>query len=130
MKKEQLKALLGVVKGNVSPDTVIRNGKIINVFTNEIQKGLMVVVKDGFIASIEEDRDVPAYGQSPVIDAKGQYLCPGFVDAHTHLDAVYTFDKFVPYALQGGTTTVVTELTMIGTSCGMDALLAYIESTK
>ncbi len=130
MKKEQLKNLLGVVKGTVPPDAVIRNGKIINVFTNEIQEGLMVVIKDGLIASIEEDRDIPSYAGSPVIDARGQWLCPGFIDAHTHLDAIYTFHKFAPYALLGGTTTVVTECTMIGTSCGMESLLAFIDSTK
>jgi adenine deaminase len=130
VKKEQLKTLLGVVKGTVAPDAVIRNGKIINVFTNEIQEGLMVAIKDGLIASIEEDRDVPSYGESPVIDASGRYLCPGFIDAHTHLDAIYAFHQFAPYALLGGTTTVVSECTMIGTSCGMEALLAYIESTK
>ncbi|MBA4416807.1 MAG: hypothetical protein C0392_02680 [Syntrophus sp. (in: bacteria)] len=130
MKKEQLKTLLNVVKGTVSPDTVIRNGAIINVFTNTIDNGLMVVIKDGIIASIEEDKDVPSYKDAAVIDAKGQYLCPGFIDAHTHLDAVYAFHHFMPYAIRGGTTTVVTECTMIGTSCGFAALLSFIDSTK
>ncbi len=130
MKKEQLKTFLDVLKGTVPPDTVIRNGRIINVFTNEIQDGLMVVIKDGFIVSIEEDKDVPSYGPADSIDAGGRFLCPGFVDAHTHIDAVYTFHQFAPYALRGGTTTIVTECTMIGTSCGMDALLSFIDSTK
>jgi adenine deaminase len=130
MTKEQLRTLLDVVKGNVTPDAVIRNGKILNVFTSEIQEGLMIVVKDGVIASIEEDKDVPSYAGATVIDAKGQYLSPGFIDAHTHIDAVYTFREFMPYAIRGGTTTVVTETTMIGTSCGMKELLSYIESTK
>jgi len=130
MRKEQLGALLDVVKGTAAPDAVIRNGRIIDVFTNEIQDGLMIVVKDGFIASIEEDRDVPSYGGAAVIDALGQYLSPGFIDAHTHLDAVYTFHEFAPYAIRGGTTTVVTETTMIGTSCGMKELLSYVDSTK
>ena len=130
MKKELLKTLLGVIKGNVPPDTVIRNGKIINVFTNEIQEGLMVVIKDGFIASIEEDKAIPAHAEAKTIDARGQYLCPGFVDAHTHIDAVYPFHEFAPLAIRGGTTTVVTETTMIGTSCGMKPLLSFLESTK
>ena len=91
----------------MKPDAVIRNGRIINVFTDEIQEGLMIVIKDGIIASIEEDRDVPAYAGVEVIDAKGEYLSPGFIDAHNHLDAVYTFQEFFPYAIRGGATTVV-----------------------
>jgi adenine deaminase len=130
MKKEQLKTLLNVVKGTVSPDTVIRNGKIVNVFTNTIDEGSMIVIKDGIIASVEEEKDVPSYKDAAQIDAKGQYLCPGFIDAHTHLDAVYAFHHFAPYALRGGTTTVVSECTMIGTSCGMKPLLSFLESTK
>lgn len=130
MKKEQLKTLLNVAKGNVSPDAVIRNGRLINVFTNEIEEGRIVVVKNGFIASIEEDKDIPSYSDAVIIDAKGQYLCPGFIDAHTHLDSVYAFHNFAPYAIRGGTTTVVTEFTMIGNSCGMEAMLSYVESTK
>ena len=90
----------------------------------------MLVIKDGIIASIEEDKDVPSYKDAAVIDASGQYLCPGFVDAHTHIDAVYAFHEFAPYALLGGTTTVVTETTMIGTSCGMKELVSFLESTK
>ena len=130
MKKEQLKTLLDVVKGKVQPDRLIRNGKIINVFTDEVQEGLMIVIKDGLIASIEEDRDIPSYAGAEVIDAGGRYLCPGFIDAHTHVDAVYPFYEFAPYAIRGGTTTVITETTMIGTSCGMEAVLAFVESTK
>ena len=130
MKKELLKSLLGVVKGDVPPDRIIRNGKIVNVFTNEIQEGLMVVIKDGFIASIEPDKDIPTYADAVTVDAGGRYLCPGFIDAHTHLDAVYSFHEFAPWAIRGGTTTVVTETTMIGTSCGMKPLLSYMESTK
>jgi adenine deaminase len=130
MKKEQLKALLDVVKGTVAPDALIRGGRIVNVFTDEVQEGLMVVIKDGFIASIEEDKDIPSYRDAPVIDAKGQYLCPGFIDAHTHVDAGYSFNAFVPYALRGGTTTIVTETSMIATSCGMEAVMAFVESTK
>jgi adenine deaminase len=130
MKKEQLKTLLNVVKGTVAPDTLIRNGKIVNVFTNTIEEGFMVVIKDGVIASVEEDKDVASYVNATIIDAKGQFLCPGFIDAHTHLDATYPFHHLAPYALRGGTTTVMTECAMIGNSCGMEALLSFVESTK
>ncbi|HNS15451.1 MAG TPA: hypothetical protein PKM08_08980, partial [Syntrophorhabdaceae bacterium] len=86
MQKEILKDLLNVVKGITPPDCVVRNGKVVNVFTNAIEENLLIAVRNGFIASVEKDEGRSPYGNAPVIDAKGSYLCPGFIDAHTHID--------------------------------------------
>ena len=37
MKKETLRMLLDTAKGLLQPDCVIKNGRIINVFTNTIE---------------------------------------------------------------------------------------------
>ena len=52
MTKDVMKRLLRVAKGIEPPDSVIRNGKIVNVFTNEIEEGLAISMKDGWIVSI------------------------------------------------------------------------------
>lgn len=130
MTKELMKQLLEVAKGIEPPDTVIRNGKIINVFTNEIEEGLAISIKDGWIVSIESDEKIPVTKGTVEIDAKGLYLCPGFIDAHTHLDSMLTFSELVPYAIRGGTTTVISETTMAATACGINGVLSFIESTK
>jgi adenine deaminase len=129
MQKEILKDLLNVVKGLTPPDLIIRNGRLINVFTNSIDDNLVIVIKGGFIASIEEDNG-SSYGDAKVIDADGLYLCPGFIDAHTHLDSMYPFFELVPYAIKGGTTTIITECAMAACACGMEGVKSFIESTK
>jgi adenine deaminase len=130
MTKELMKKLLDVSKGIELPDLVIRNGKIINVFTNEIEEGLAVLVKDGWIVSIESDEKISIKGGTIEIDARGLYLCPGFIDGHTHLDSILTYSELVPYAIRGGTTTIVSEAAMVGTACGIKGVLSFIESTK
>lgn len=124
-----IRTLLDVVKGRTGPDTVIVNGKIVNVFTNSVDEGLSVIIKDGFIASVEEDCKASSYRPGKVIDAKGLCLCPGFIDAHTHIDSLYPFYAFVPWSIRGGTTTVVTETSAVACACGMEGVEYFTKST-
>jgi len=130
MNAKTLKRLLDVAKGKIRPDTIIINGKIVNVFTNGINEGYAVIIKDGFIASIEQEKKAAAYRPRQIIDAKGAYLCPGFIDAHTHIDSLYPFYAFVPYSLRGGTTTVVSETSAVACACGMEGVESFTQSTK
>jgi adenine deaminase len=130
MKTETLRRLLAAAKGEEPADTVIKNGRIINVFTNSIEDGLAVSIKDGYVTGIEPQAGLVWSEKTEVIDAGARYLCPGFIDAHTHLDAMYPFHTIVPYSLKGGTTCVVSEAGMVGTSCGLAALEHFIDSTK
>jgi adenine deaminase len=130
MKKELLKQLLNVSKGIEPPDTVIRNGKIINVFTDEIEEGLAISIKNGWIVSIGNNEKISTPEGTTEVDAEGMYLCPGFIDAHTHLDSILSYSELVPYAVRGGTTTVISETAMVATACGIKATYSFIESTK
>lgn len=130
MQKRSLEKLLRVAKGEAPADTIITNGRIVNVFTDSIEEDLAIAVKDGFITGIDKQANLPASGKTEIIDARGRYLCPGFIDAHTHLDSMYPFYEIVPYSLKGGTTCLVSECGIVATSCGMAATLSFIESTK
>ncbi len=128
MDKTTLKNLLLCAKGEIPADKVIRNGKVVNVFTNSVDEGAVVSIKDGFIVGVGEE--IRTGASTEIIDAGGRYLCPGFIDAHTHLDNMYTFGELVPFALKGGTTCCVSESGMVGTSSGMEALESFYASTK
>jgi adenine deaminase len=130
MEAGTIRRLLDVAKGKAPPDMVVRKGKIINVFTNAVEEGLSLIIKDGYIASIENDSGTSRYGNAQVVDAEGRYLSPGFIDAHTHLDSLFPFYEMVPYALRGGTTTVVSECAMVACAGGMEATKSFVESTK
>jgi adenine deaminase len=130
MNYETLRRLLQTAKGELVPDTVITNGRVVNVFTDSIDENVTILIKDGYIASIENGKGGFSGKARNVIDAKGLHLCPGFIDSHTHLDAMLPFYELVPYAVRGGTTTVVSECAMVAQSCGISALHDFIESTK
>jgi len=50
MEAGTMRRLLDVAKGKIPPDAVIRNGKIVNVFTNSVEEGFSIIIKDGHIA--------------------------------------------------------------------------------
>jgi N-acetylglucosamine-6-phosphate deacetylase len=58
---------------------ILTNARLI--FPNGIRNDLEVVVEDGKIASIREQR---RSGWKDVVDLGGNYLSPGFVDLHVH----------------------------------------------
>ena len=53
-----------------------------------------------------------------VIDAEGQWLMPGLVDIHTHLDLEVELAPGLPESVRHGTTTVVVGNCSLGTAFG------------
>jgi imidazolonepropionase-like amidohydrolase len=63
----------------------IVNARLVDPAANRIIEGINVHVEDGRIVALAE-----AAGDStkwPTIDAAQQYLLPGLIDVHTHLQA-------------------------------------------
>jgi N-acyl-D-aspartate/D-glutamate deacylase len=83
-------------------DLVVRNGKVVD------GSGLPwvhadVAVQDGRIAAVGRVRDK---GRQE-LDAEGRVVAPGFVDAHTHMDAQVFWDHLGTNSCWHGVTTVV-----------------------
>jgi imidazolonepropionase-like amidohydrolase len=112
---------LGTVIGQVPKgDVLIKNGTVLTI-TNGVKENTDVLVRGGKITQIGQNISAPSGVK--VIDATGQFVMPGIIDAHSHiaLDAineatspitaeVYTGDAINPMdisiyrALAGGVT--------------------------
>jgi adenine deaminase len=57
--REKRRILSEVALGNISPDTVIANGTLFNVFTREFIRRQSIWIKDGRIAYVGPDHDPP-----------------------------------------------------------------------
>lgn len=86
------------------PITYIKNGHV--VLKNRIVDGAVVTVKDGKIAAIS--RKIAPTRRSLIIDAKGCFVSPGFIDCHIHGEPEKIFFNEMKY----GTTAF-----MIAESC-------------
>ena len=73
----ELAALIKVARGDEPADLLLKNAKVINVFTGDIQESHIAVVHSR-IAGLGD------YEAHEVVDLDGRYVCPGFIDLHVH----------------------------------------------
>lgn len=122
--KEQLKKLIQTANGVIPADVVIKNCKVVNVFSGEIQEG-DIAISDGQIAGIG------SYEGKEVIDAEGRYAAPGFIDSHIHIESSYVSPEelgrlIVPH----GGTTIMADPHEMANVCGEEGLKYMIEAGK
>jgi len=84
-------------------DVVIRGGMVIDG-TRLPRYRADVGIKDGKIAKLGR---LKAHEANKVIDAKGQYVVPGFIDLHTHYDAQLFWDPYCTISSWHGVTSIV-----------------------
>ena len=65
--------------------TLIRNGTLIDGTGREPVGDAALLIRDGRIAAVGHEADVPAPADASVVDAHGGTILPGFIDAHVHL---------------------------------------------
>jgi adenine deaminase len=114
--KAALKKLIDTAAGRVPADLVIRNGIIADVYTGRFIEGDLAV-SGGLIAG------VGGYEGRDLIDAAGQYLLPGFIDSHIHIESSYLSPEelgrlLVPH----GGTTIIADPHEIVNVCGLAGL--------
>lgn len=114
--KKGLKELIDVAAGRKKADLLIKNCKVVDVYNSEIYDGDIAIV-NGKIAGVGE------YEAKEVIDARGLYAAPGFIDAHIHIESSYVSPEelgrlVVPF----GTTTIIADPHEIVNVCGIDGL--------
>ena len=63
----------------------IIHGKLITVTQGIIENGTLLI-EDGKITAIGTEIEVPS--EATVIDAAGQWVTPGLIDAHSHLSGL------------------------------------------
>lgn len=76
-------------------DTVIVNGNIRTGIGNATATA--IAVRAGRIIAIGSDRDIRALigPKTNTIDTRGKTVLPGFIDVHTHLDAIADYERLL-----------------------------------
>ncbi|WP_458204793.1 adenine deaminase C-terminal domain-containing protein [Haladaptatus sp. NG-SE-30] len=118
-----------VILGDEPADLVIRNGRVLLPEPCEFQ-ARDVVIKNNRVAALPEDATDAIGDDTEVINASDRVVVPGFIDAHTHIDLHQTFENAYHYALEGGTTTVVTEVTGFGPAFGAEGVEELLAATS
>nr|WP_242831498.1 adenine deaminase [Clostridium cadaveris] len=128
--REVTKKLVAVAQGRKSADLVIINGKLINVNTAEIQENIDVAISEGRIALVGDAHH--CIGEdTKIIDASGQFLCPGFIDGHIHVESsMMSVREYAKTVIPHGTTSIYMDPHEIGNVLGMDGIKLMIEDGR
>ena len=95
------------------------SGQIIDIINKVIFKGI-IVVENGKISEIST---------SDTVD--DQYILPGFIDAHIHIESsMVTPYEFARTALGHGTIATVSDPHEIANVCGLEGVQYMIENAK
>ena len=120
-----LKETIEKARGFSKCDLVLLNANVINVYSAEITK-TDVAIFNGKIIGLG-----PGYRGKEEIDLKGQYLAPGFIDAHVHIESsMVEVPQFTRAVLPHGATTVVADPHEIANVLGYEGIRYMMDSSK
>lgn len=120
---ESAAQLVDVAMGRKSADTVIRNGRWVNVHSGEIIAGTDVAISAGRFAYVGPDASHTIGEQTQIVDAEERYLLPGLCDAHMHVESgMVTVTEFARAVIPHGTTSMFIDPHEIGNVLGLEGV--------
>ncbi|MBP5706146.1 MAG: adenine deaminase [Spirochaetales bacterium] len=124
MTPDILRKRIEIAQGKRLADTVIKNAKIVNVYSHDITEG-DIAISDGIIAGIG------TYSGVQEIDADGAFAIPGLIDSHIHIESSFLSpEEFGRMVVPFGTTTIIADPHEITNVCGVDGFLYMLEAAK
>jgi len=96
-------------------DTLIQNALVFDG-SGEKPREMDIAIKKGKIAA--KGMFLPRSMAAEVIDGQGQWLLPGLLDIHTHMDLEVDLEPGLPEVVRHGTTTVLVGNCSLGTCFG------------
>jgi len=119
--------LIKVALGKIFPELIIRNIDLVNVYSGEVLSGQEVAVWQGRIAYVGPEAKIGP--STEVVDGKGMYLLPGFIDVHGHADFISNPLALAKEILPTGTTGMLTDSHDICGALGPKGLKLMLDNT-
>ena len=120
----ELADLIRVARGDEPADSLLKNAKVVNVFTGDIEETHIAIVQ-ARVAGLGD------YQAREVVDLGGRYVCPGFIDAHVHIEsAMVPPNEYARAVVPRGTTTVVADPHEIANVLGLEGIRYMLNMAK
>lgn len=120
----EITGLIQVARARGPADLVLRNGRVVNVFTSAIERGSVAIFQD-LIAGVGD------YRGREEVDLRGQYLLPGLMDGHLHLESsMVQVSEFAKAVVPKGTTAVFIDPHEISNVLGLAGIEYILEASQ
>ncbi len=117
--------LIDAAAGRAPADLVFKNVNVVNVFSEELRTA-DVAIAGGVIAGVGS-----GYHGAVELDCTDKYLCPGFIDAHVHIESSLAAPlEFARAVTASGTTTVIADPHELVNVSGARAVRYLLDATE
>lgn len=124
-----LKHKINLAKGQEKVDLLIKNAKIVNVFSGEIHQA-DVAIADGIFVGFGEEVGEEEYNTKNLYDARGRYMCPGLIDGHIHIESTFLSPReFCNVVAPHGTSAVICDPHEIANVLGLKGIDYLLQSS-
>jgi len=119
-----LKRRIDIAAGREPADLVLRNGRIVNVLSCEVHEGDVAIAEDRIVG-------VGRYEGRETVDLRGRYICPGFIDAHVHIESsLLSVPEFARVVSARGTSAVIADPHELANVMGTEGIRFMLASSK
>lgn len=116
--------MMKVALGEKNADLVLKNGFIVNVFSERIVQADVAIVGETIVG-------IGSYHGEREIDCTGKYIAPGFIDAHIHIESTMVLPlELSKMLLRSGTTTLIADPHELVNVKGGEALDFLLDATE
>lgn len=122
--KNALKKRIRIASKQEKADFVIKNCRVVNVFTHTIDE-CDIAFAGEYIAGLGSYEGIEEY------DAKGLFALPGLIDSHIHIESSFvTPEEIGRLATPHGTTAIIADPHEIVNVCGVKGLEYMMEASQ
>jgi adenine deaminase len=120
-----LAQIVRMARGQESAEVLLKNGRLINVYTGEIYPSDIAIAHSRIVGVGE------GFAATETYDLKGSYVCPGFIDAHVHIESsMVPPNEFARAVVPRGTTTAIIDPHEIANVLGLEGIRFMFDSAK
>ncbi len=123
-----LERKIKLAKGQEKVDLLVKNAKIVNVFSGEIHKADVAIADGIFVGFGGEGEE--EYNTKNLYDAQGRYMSPGLIDGHIHIESTFLSPReFCNVVAPHGTSAVICDPHEIANVLGLKGIDYLIQSS-
>jgi adenine deaminase len=121
---KDLAKIIRVARGKMPADLVLKNARIVNVFSSEVYAGDIAIWGERIVG-------IGEYEGKKEIDLKKAFVLPGLIDGHMHIEStMVTVQEFARSVVPRGTTSVVADPHEIANVHGIEGIYYMLNSSK
>jgi len=125
LKIKELQSRIFIAQGERPGSLLLKNGRLVNIFTGEIYKSDVLILGDTIAG-------IGTYSQAQrVCDLKGSYILPGLIESHIHIESsLLSPREFSRATILCGTTSLFCDPHEIANVLGIKGIYYLLRATK